>query len=101
MTLVGYIISVDASENNSDVIQTVQKIAGQGQMIFATTTEALSTYLFCIPAGMKSPKELTIQLQAVPDLSKLSVVALSKPLKAQNYQTCGIYSLALVWMRAT
>ena len=81
MRPIGYIISISTSQSNIEDVLTVLKIAGQGQMLFGTTTEALSTHLYVIPAGKKSKQELTTQLQAVPAFSKIHVVALSKSLK--------------------
>jgi hypothetical protein len=80
MIPVGYIVSVTASESNGQVVQTVLKIAGRGQVIFGSTKEAVSTHLFVIRESKKSKQGLTTQLQAVPGFSKVAIVALSKPI---------------------
>ena len=80
MTPVGYMISVTASPSNRQVVQTVLKLAGAGQTISGLTTESISAYLFVTTAGTKSTQELTIQLQAAQDFSKVTIVSLSKPI---------------------
>jgi hypothetical protein len=77
MRPIGYIISISTSQNNTEDVLTVLKIAGQGQAIFGTSTEALSTHLYVFPAGKKSKQELATQLQAVPGFSKVHVVAIA------------------------
>jgi len=81
MRPIGYIISISTSNSNTENVLAVLKIAGQGQVLFGTTTEALYTHIYAISAGKKSKQELSAQLQAVPGLSRIDVVALSKSIK--------------------
>ena len=81
MRPIGYIISVSTSQNNTEDLLNVLRIAGQGQFILGTTTETLSTHLYAIAAGKKSKQELATQLHAVPGFSKVHLVALSKSIK--------------------
>jgi hypothetical protein len=80
MIPVGYIISITASENNRQVVQTVLKIAGRGQCFLGSTKEAVSIYLFLIRDTKNSKQELATQLKAIPGFSKSAIVALSKPI---------------------
>ncbi len=79
MIPVGHIISVTASASDRQVMRAVLKIAGSRQMVFGITTEDVSTHLFVIPESKKSTEELATEVQAVPGLSKVAIVALSKP----------------------
>ena len=81
MSPIGYIISISTSQNNTEDMRTVLKIAGQGQVLFGTSTEAQCTNLYATQAGKKSKQKLTTQLQAVPGFSKVNVVALSRSIK--------------------
>jgi hypothetical protein len=81
MRPIGYIISVSTSQSNTEDVPTVLKIAGQGLVLVATSTEAHVTHLYAIPAGKISKQELATQLRAVTGISKVSVVALSKSIK--------------------
>ena len=76
----GYIISVTTSEIDRQVVPTVLKIAGHGQVLFVSSTEAVNTHLFVIRESKTSTQELTTQLLAVPGFSKVAIVALSTPI---------------------
>lgn len=79
MTPVGYMISVTTSALNLQVFRAILNIAGSGEMFFGSTTEDTGSHLFVVRENKKSTRELTAQLQAVPGISKVVVVALSQP----------------------
>lgn len=82
---VGYLISLSnfsATVNNREVIQAALKIIGHWQQIMGMTNDSVNMNLFIVPAAEKDVEELTEQLQAIPKVRNVSVVAWSKPAKA-------------------
>jgi hypothetical protein len=84
MTPVSYLISISGSQKGVEAILTVAKIAGRGQAFHSFSNGDVSTDLWIIPKGKRNRQEVLKQLQAIPAIHSVSVVALSNPIKEKE-----------------
>ena len=62
----------------------VLNIAGSGQAFHGFSNGVVSTDLSIIPKGKRNKQEVLIQLQAIPAIRSVSVVALSNPVNEKE-----------------
>ena len=82
MIPVSYLIAVTATQPGLDAVIAVFNIAGRGQAICGFSNGGNNTTLFIIPKGKGNRQEVLAQLQAVPAIRNVSVVAVSNPVQA-------------------
>lgn len=81
MTTVSYLMSVTSSQKGAEVFLAILNIAGRGHAFHGSSNGAVSKDLWIIPKGNKNKQEVIKQLQAIPAILSVSVVALSKPVR--------------------
>lgn len=88
MTPVSYIISVtfpqpaSSSQNHTEVLLAILNKAGRGQSFYGFGSDGCDYLeLWIIPKGKKTRQDVLTELQAVPAIHTVDIVALSKPVK--------------------
>jgi hypothetical protein len=81
MLSTSYLIAVNASSNEIEIMLTIYNIAGKGTAVCSQSDGTGTATLWMIPKGKKSRQEVLVQLKAVPSIVSLEVVALSNPVK--------------------
>lgn len=85
MNQLNYLISVTYRQNSGvDVILAILNIAGRVRALLGSSSGVVSKGLWIIPNGKKDKQELITELQAVPSIHKVSIIALSKPIKRKE-----------------
>ncbi|MFL5741906.1 MAG: hypothetical protein ACJ75B_16910 [Flavisolibacter sp.] len=87
---VGYVVYFIKARDtgfNREMWQALFKIMGPMTSGFSMTNDSISSELTVIPAAGKSREALIGQLQAIPEIRKVSVAALSKPAKTTELAT--------------
>lgn len=84
MAPIGYIISVTTSDNSSQPVLTILRLADSVQMLGGSSNERAATHLFLLPVTKKSKQELIAELQLIANASNISVVSLSQPIKEEE-----------------
>jgi len=89
-------MSVTTSQNQVKALLAILNLAGW-EHVMAHPMKVSMNILWIIPEGKKNRQEVMTQLQAVPAIRSISVVALSKQVKQTELPKCEHYLLALGW----
>jgi hypothetical protein len=81
MTAVSYLIAIITTQRSLEVTLALQHIAGSGQAFHGFSNGTVSTDLWIIPKGKTNRQKVITQLQAIPTIQSISIVALSNPVK--------------------
>lgn len=79
-----YFISVTTQQMNAEIILAILNIAGRGQSVYGFSNGTITTDLWIIPKGNRNRQEVITQLQAVPGIQSVSIVALSNPINEKE-----------------
>jgi hypothetical protein len=78
---VSYLISVITSQKDVEVILAILNIAGKGHAFHGFSNGDISTDLWIIPKGKKNIQSVITELQTIPAIRSVTIVALSNPVK--------------------
>jgi len=79
MEIYSYIMTIATSQTGVEVFLSIKNIAGTGHAQYGRSGDFGNVEMWIVPKSIKNKEELVSQLQAVPFIQQVSVVALSKP----------------------
>jgi hypothetical protein len=79
MEIFSYIMTIATSQNGVNEFLAIRNIAGTGHVQYVRSGDFGNIELWIVPKSKKNKEELVTQLQAVPFIQQVSVVALNNP----------------------